>query len=70
MKFFLAYVNGVSRGVNPAVTSWVEFERVLAGHFQRGDREKLARSSMLRLKQGKRTVAAYTMCKWAASQSN
>ena len=59
LKFFLAYMNGVSRGVNPAVSSWTEFELVLSGHFQRGDREKLARSRMLRLKQGKRSVAEY-----------
>jgi hypothetical protein len=59
LKFFLAYLNGVARGVYPAVTSWSEFARVLEGHFQRGDREKLARTSMLRLKQGKRTVADY-----------
>ena len=59
LKFFLAYLNGVARGVHPAVSSWADFERVLAGHFQRGDREKQARTNMLRLKQGKRTVAAY-----------
>jgi hypothetical protein len=58
LVFFMAYLEGSRKQVNPPINTWDEFERIMLAHFQRGDREVTAFAEIQQLRQGK-SLEAY-----------